>query len=61
MFKFEEIDKTPHFPAHPVPTPCDPENCPVSGCFPPPSGFGSISCEQKVRFDQITDPIEMHP
>jgi len=61
MIKFEEIDRTPHFPSHPDPTPVDPVNCPVSGCFPPAVGLGGIVCQKKVRHDLIVAPIEMHP
>ena len=58
MFKFEEIDNTVHLPK---PTPANPGDCPVSGCFPPPDGFGGIACYRGPREDLIADPIEVHP
>lgn len=61
MFKFEEIDKPMQFPKLPNPGQSEAGDCPVSGCFPPPSGFGGILCEKKVRYDLIVDPVEMHP
>ena len=61
MFQFEEINKTPHLPKFPTPTPVDPGDCPVSGCFPPPDGFGGIACYRGHREGLIEDPVEMHP
>ena len=58
MFQFEEVVV---FSKLSKPTPVNPGDCPVSGCFPPPDGFGGIACHRDPRKDLIGDPVEMHP